>query len=49
MDAGTYYEAKEIEAILSQVSKLISQRRPSDADALLDEFGLREWICGDVD
>ena len=42
---GTFYSSTELDAILKQVFTLIRERRPGDADALAEEFGLREWLC----
>ena len=43
---GTYYEPKELASILDRVFTLIRQGRATDADSLLEEYDLREFVCG---
>ena len=46
MDAGTYYEATDLDAILERVFQLIRENKPQAADAILQEHNLREFVCG---
>ena len=44
---GTAYTVEEIETIMARVFELIKSRRPQDADAIIAEHGLGEWLYGE--
>ncbi|MDC0260988.1 hypothetical protein OAK65_02610 [Synechococcus sp. AH-551-N17] len=47
-NTGTFYDSETLDTVLAQTFDLIRQGRPADADALLAEYGLREWLCEPV-
>lgn len=47
-ETGTYFDNETLQGILDRINKLTREGRPGDSDALIDEFGLREWLCGPV-
>ena len=45
-DNGTFYDSRTLDAVLAKVFDHIKNGRAADGDALLDEMGLREFVCG---
>lgn len=46
--AGTFYDSEQLQTILDQVFTLIREQRPAEADAILQEHNLVEFVCGPV-
>ena len=45
---GNFYESKDLDTLLAKIFTHIKEGRPAEADAIIDEFDLREWLCGSI-
>ena len=48
MASDTFYEPGQIEEILERVFSLIRENKPHEADAILGEHNLRDFVCGSI-
>ena len=46
MNYGTTFDEESLQNILNRITFLIREKRAADADAIIDEYELREFLCG---
>ena len=44
----TFFTAEDLERIMARVTELTAQGRPGDADSILQEWDLLEFVAGSI-